>query len=101
MWTGGLQGVTRYTGTGRYDPLSGNSSGTLRETFRGRDARGHAGTLVFDETYRLDGKTSAIHINATVVRGAGDFAGMRGSLTFTGKDNLVTGLGHYVGEVTM
>ena len=40
LWTGGLSGVTRYVVTGTYDLLTGNSRGTLHETFRGRDKGG-------------------------------------------------------------
>lgn len=101
LWTGGLQGTTKYTVTGTYDLVTGDSAGTLHETFWGRDQAGHRGALVLDETFRLDGATSTLHIDATVVGGSGDFTGSRGLLTFHGTDNVATGSGSFTGQLTL
>ena len=101
LWTGSLEGVTKYDVTGRYDVLTGTSSGVLHEVFYGRDQAGNQGTLVFDETYTLDGPTSTIHIDCAAVGGTDAFAGARGHLVFDGTDNVATGFGQYGGTLVL
>jgi len=101
LWRGALAGVTRYDVTGTYDVLTGNSRGTLRETFRGHDKAGRRGTIAFAEQYTLDGPASTIHIDAVAVAGTGGFTGIRGRMTFDGTDNAATGFGNYVGALRL
>jgi hypothetical protein len=92
MWTGTWTGVTYWTIKGTVNLLTGDSSGTLDETFIGHSADGGTGTLHFLETYTVKGATGAFHDDATLVGGSGDFARSRGKVTFDGLD-LPTGQG--------
>jgi hypothetical protein len=91
-WTGTWNGVTHWTIRGTTDLLTGDSSGTLDETFVGVSDDGGAGTLHFIETYTVDGKTATFYDLARLVGGTGDFAGARGHVTFHGLE-LPTGQG--------
>jgi hypothetical protein len=71
--------------------------GTIHETFGGLDRDGRQGTLTFDETYRLNGSTLRIRIDAHIVDSTGDFTGARGYAGFVGLDPFVTGRGSYDG----
>ena len=84
VWTGSWSGTTTWTTTGTLNLLTGDVEGTLDETFDGSSADGGRGTLHFTETYTVDGATSKIHIDATLLDGTGDFAGSRGRVTFDG-----------------
>jgi hypothetical protein len=95
LWTGGLRGLTAYKVTGTYDLLTGDSHGSLHETFHGRDDRGDHGTITFDEQFEIDGATSAIRIDAVATGGTGGFAGVRGTMTFDGTDTVATRVGSY------
>lgn len=99
-WRGTWTGLTVYHAQGNYDLISGDSTGQLTETFRGRDTDGRRGTLVFHETYLLVGSTSTIHITTQIVRATGGFTGARGHATFDGTDNIATGFGNYSGTWT-
>jgi hypothetical protein len=97
LWQGTWNGVTDYVGTATYDALSGDASGTLTETFHGRASDGGRGTLTFFETFTIDGATSALHIDAQLLDGSGDFTGARGEVSFDGVDNIAAGNGTYAG----
>jgi hypothetical protein len=97
LWTGGLTGVTNYVAFGTVSLLSGDAAGAITETFRGRDAHGHRGTIAFTERFVLDGGASRIHIDAYPTGGTGGFAGVSGYLAFNGFDNVVTGFGTWGG----
>jgi hypothetical protein len=96
-WHGTWTGVTRYTVSGTADLVSGDASGTIRETFYGRADDGTRGRLDFLDQFQLDGATSRFHLDADIVRGRGGFQGSRGHATFDGTDNLATGSGTYAG----
>lgn len=100
LWHGTWSGITHYHVEGTYDLLTGDSSGTLHETFYGYDRAGRRGTMTFSEHYTIVGATSALHIAAQITAATGDFAGARGAATFDGSDNLATGSGTYAGEWT-
>lgn len=97
LWRGTWTGVTHYTVRGFFDLVTGDASGTIDETFVGTADDGGSGTLRFHERFTLDGATSALHIDAWLLGGAGSFAGSRGFVTFDGRENLVTGRGTYAG----
>lgn len=94
-WQGGWQGVTHYTINGRYDPLTGDSSGTGVETFLGRARDGGRGTLHLTWTYTLSGATGTFDLSGRIVGGSGDFERSRGEVSFTGNVNAATGSGTY------
>jgi hypothetical protein len=100
LWSGTWNGITHYHVEGTYDPLTGDSSGTLHETFYGADRGGRHGTMTFTERYTLVGATSTIHIDTRMTDATGGFAGARGALSFDGTDNILTGRGTYSGEWT-
>lgn len=103
-WIGGLTGQTHYVFTGTLDLTTGAGSGTIDETFLGRDAHGRTGTLRFAETIvsKPTGlpATGSVLIDAKVVQATGDFTGTRGELVFKGTVNAVAGdLGTYSGTL--
>lgn len=98
-WDGALTGVTFYSGEGTLDLTTGDASGTIKETFHGvATADGSTGTLELIEKFTLNGATNAIHIDARIVGGTGDFADSHGRLTFVGVQlSGVAGHGGYHG----
>jgi hypothetical protein len=101
LWAGGLSGITRFAPTGTFDLISGNSQETGHETFRGRDRSRDRVTVVFDDRYTLDGAKRTVRIDAPSVGGTGGLAGVRGSMTFVGTDNVATGFGLYSGVLEL
>ena len=99
FWDGSLTGQTTYTVHGQIDFLTGNSTGTLEETFYGvATADQSTGTLSFKERYRADGATNTLHIDVDIVGGTGDWIGSKGHLTFDGVQFVaVAGHGGYAG----
>jgi hypothetical protein len=81
LWAGGLSGITRFAPTGTFDLISGNSQETGHET--------------------LDGAKRTVRIDAPSVGGTGGLAGVRGSMTFVGTDNVATGFGLYSGVLEL
>ena len=100
LWRGTWTGITHYHVEGTYDVLTGDSAGTLRETFYGSDSTGRRGTLSFAERYKLDGAASRIHITAEITGGTGELRDARGVATFDGTNNVAAGYGTYSGEWT-
>jgi hypothetical protein len=98
LWHGTWTGITHYRAHGTYDVLTGDSTGTLIETFHGHDRDSRRGTLTFEESYTLVGATSAIHIDTHIIDATGDFTHARGKATFDGTDNIATGFGTYTGR---
>ena len=98
LWDGGWTGQTVYTVHGKINFLTGDSSGTLSETFYGvYTGDQSSGTLTFVEKYRLDGATNGLHIDLKITGGTGDWAGSRGNATFDGTQFLgIAGHGGYV-----
>jgi hypothetical protein len=99
FWDGSWTGQTMYTAKGTINFLTGDSSGTLDETFYGiATADQSSGTLRFSERYRIYGATNTVHIDVTIVGGTGDWVGSKGHLTFDGVQFLgVAGHGGYAG----
>lgn len=97
FWDGGWTGQTTYTVNGKIDFLTGDSSGTLTETFYGvYTGDQSSGTLSFVERYRLVGATNSLHIDVKITGGTGDWVGSRGTATFDGTQFLgVAGHGGY------
>ena len=102
IWLGGWTGVTHAIAKGTFNLVTGDSTGTISETFYGMaTADRSVGTLKFSEVYRLDGATSTIHIVATMVAATGDFAGATGRVVFDGVELLgLQGQGGYAGTWT-
>jgi hypothetical protein len=101
LWTGALEGVTYYTISGTINLLTSDSSGTIDEDFVGQGL-GRTGTLHFAETFTLDGKTSHIRIDATVVDGTRGFGGTTGHLVFVGTEiSAADGYGTYAGTLAV
>jgi hypothetical protein len=84
IWTGTWIGVTKAQLDGTTNLLTGDTTGTIDETFIGRSDDGGTGTLRLRETLEVDGNSSTLVIDATIVQGTGDFRGSRGHVTFTG-----------------
>jgi hypothetical protein len=97
LWDGGWTGQTMYTVHGKINFLTGDSSGTLKETFYGiYTADDSQGTLTFVERYKLDGATNGLHIDLKITGGTGDWVGSRGTSTFDGTQFLgLAGHGGY------
>jgi hypothetical protein len=97
LWDGGWTGHTTYSVHGKINFLTGDSSGTLEETFYGvyTGDQSH-GTLTFVERYRIDGATNSLHIDLKITGGTEDWAGSRGTATFDGTQVLgLVGHGGY------
>jgi hypothetical protein len=95
LWDGGWTGQTTYSIHGKTNLLTGDSSGTLEETFYGvyTGDQSH-GTLTFVERYRLNGATNSIHIDLKITGGTGDWVGSRGTATFDGNAGVLGLVGH-------
>ena len=99
-WEGSWTGVTSYEIEGNLDLATGDTRGTIDETFVGTYLPDMStGSLRFRESFTLDGATFAVHIEAHVVEGSGDptFECSSGRATFDGLAPLVTGFGGYHG----
>jgi hypothetical protein len=92
VWSGTLTGVTHLMLAGTINLLTGDSSGTIDETFIGRSSDGGTGTLHLAETFTVNGAANTLHIDATILGGTGDFVGSSGEIRFDGLD-LPTGQG--------
>lgn len=103
-WTGSLTGVSTYTVEADVDPVTGAGSGTIVETFTGRDTSGRVGTLHFSESFSLWATgipdVGAMAITARVDGAGGDFAGTRGTIRFFGTNTLACNAGGYEGRLT-
>ena len=97
-WVGTWTGVTTYTVHAVLDLDTGDSWGSVDETFIGIAADGTAGTLHFDETFTIDGSTLEINLEFRIIEGTGEFEGSRGSGTFDGIIGGTSGLGSYSGH---
>lgn len=99
-WQGSWTGVTHYDVKGHYDVATGNMRGTLVEDFVGLylPDRSH-GILHMAHRFTLDGATSALHIESTILGGEGDptFRCSSGHLTWDGTAPGETGWGGYSG----
>lgn len=100
IWQGSFTGSTTFVAKGTVDLLTGDSSGTIDETFTGLADDGTNGTLHLLETYTIDGESATIHIDARIVGGTGGFAPSHGEMSFYGPYPLVAGAGEYRGSWT-
>lgn len=100
LWDGALTGVATYQADGTFDLATGDGWGTVAETFHGiATADRSSGTLAFNETFTIDGATNAIHIDAEIIEGTGDWVGSKGRLTFVGVQfSGAAGHGGYSGR---
>jgi hypothetical protein len=96
-WSGTWTGTTTYTMDGKYNVLTGDSTGVIHEVFTGKASDGTSGKLTFTEQLKIVGATSKLHINATIVGASGGFAGSTGKATFDGTDVVLVGSGTYAG----
>lgn len=101
-WDGTWTGQTDYVVRGTLDVVSGNSKGTIDETFVGIDTATHAGgTLHLTERYVLDGATGALIIDCRLAGATGAFAGASGTVRFIGTTvSVAGGHGGYEGWLT-
>ena len=99
FWDGSWTGQTTYTAKGKINFLTGDSTGTVDETFNGISTSDDStGTLHFLERYHLDGATNVLHIDCRIVGGTGDWVGSRGHAVFDAFQLLgLVGHGGYSG----
>ena len=98
-WSGALTGATVATATFIIHPDGSVVAAPTTETFSGTVSGVGSGTLDFVEEAhgQPDGSTE---IDATIVRGAGDLAGLHGRLIFLGTCGASgTCAGTYAGEI--
>lgn len=98
-WSGDLQGTTVATATFLIHPDFSIVAAPTRETFTGNVSGVGTGTLDFVEEAhgQPDGSTE---IDATIVRGTGELAGLHGRLIFLGNCDLSGACnGTYSGEI--
>jgi len=99
-WSGDLTGTTVATATFIIHPDGSVVAAPTRETFTGAVSGAGRGTLDFVEEAHgsPDGSTQ---IDATIVRGTGDLAGLHGRLSFVGScDASGACAGTYTGAIT-
>lgn len=74
-----------------FDPITGDATGTVLQTFTGSAADGTSGSLVVLEYFTLDGSTHEIHGEGKILEGSGDWEGSRGHYT---ADGINVGAGY-------
>jgi hypothetical protein len=93
QWQGTFSGATTFTSDGHTNLLTGETEGTIDETFTGSTPRGRAGTLHLTETVSVAPMTGDTTIVAHIDGGTGVFKRSRGKVTFTGHTDQFTGTG--------
>jgi hypothetical protein len=93
VWQGSFRGTTVVTTQGTTNLVTGDTDGTVDETFSGAAGRNFRGTLHFVEEYTVEGATGAFHLVAHITGGTAAFKGSRGTVTFDGKTDTLTGVG--------
>ncbi len=84
-WDGAWTGHTHYVITTTADFTTGDSSGTIDETFVGVDrAKKTPGTLHLIGTVTADGATNTLVIKEHITGGSGAFAELTGNAVFEG-----------------
>lgn len=74
------------------DPLTGDASGTVRQTFTGTASDGTSGSLDVLEYFTIDGSNHQLHGEGKILGGTGDWEGSLGYYWVDGL-NLVEGFG--------
>jgi hypothetical protein len=96
VWQGGFRGTTVVTTQGTTNLVTGDTTGTVDETFTGKAGRPKRhlhGTIHFVEEYTVVGATGAFHLVAHMTGGTEGFDGARGTVTFDGTTDTLTGVG--------
>jgi hypothetical protein len=92
-WQGTWRGTTTFSTEGTTNLITGETRGTVDEIFTGKTPGGRRGSLHFLEEFTVEPFTGAFHLVAHVKSGTGDFKGSRGTVTFVGTTEPITGRG--------
>jgi hypothetical protein len=93
-WQGTWAGTTTFSTQGVTNVLTGDTRGTVDETFTGATPNGKQGTLHFLEEFTVAPFTGDFHLVAHLQSGTGAFKRSRGgTVTFVGHTDSLTGIG--------
>jgi hypothetical protein len=93
-WQGTWTGTTTLTTEGVTNVVTGDTRGTVDETFTGQTPNGKRGTLHFLEDYTVAPFTGDFHLVAHLQSGTGAFKRSKGgTVAFVGHTDPLTGIG--------